>query len=225
MPNNEADHPRRPRRSQEARSAETRGKLIAATLDVLLAEGYHALTTQRICDVAGVSRGAMLHHFPSKVSLVVTAIDHLLTTATEEIRDQAKRVHGGEISLEAFLDYLWREQFSGRLFYLTLEHVTLARTHDEIRAPLIPVVKRFHAALDETWTEVFPTTSLAPGGIATVLNLTLCLMRGMGLQTVLRPNDDAYYQSLLSAWKALLPGVVEGRFPLSPSALSPLSPV
>jgi hypothetical protein len=42
-----------------------------------------------------------------------------------------------------------------------------------------------------------------------ILNLTLCLMRGMGVQMVLRP-EPGYYQDMIEAWKALLPQLVDG---------------
>ena len=212
-----------PRRTQEMRSAETRAKLIEATLDVLLAEGYQNFTTQRVCDVAGVSRGAMLHHFPSRARLLASAIEHLLTVATDDIRRQACRVRSGEIPLRAFIDYLWTEQFSNRLFYITLEHVTLARTDDDVRAELMPVVRRFHQALDETWQEFFHTASLPDPTVAIILNLTLCLLRGMGLQTVLRPGDEAYYGGLLSAWKSILAALVEGRPPDGAALAGPVA--
>ncbi len=211
---------KRPRRSQEERTLETRGKLIAATLDVLLEEGYLKLATQRICDAAGVSRGAMLHHFRDKQSLIVAAIDELLVSATAEIRSQADRVRAQEITPEEFVDYLWFEHFSGRLFYLTLEHVTAARTDDEIRAALIPVVRRFHLALDEIWGALFSAAALPRSRVATVLNLTLCLLRGMGVQTVLRPDDPAYYDDLRGVWKIMLRAILDGRVRLETTGRS-----
>ncbi|WP_413207208.1 TetR/AcrR family transcriptional regulator [Rhodospirillum sp. A1_3_36] len=207
-------NPSRPRRTQEERTQETRAKLISATLDVLLEEGYQNLTTQRICDKAGVSRGAMLHHFPNKITLIVASIEDLLINSTEDIRAQAHRVRDEEISVESFVDYLWTEHFSGRLFYLTLEHVTVARTDNEVRAAMIPVVKRFHQALDETWREFFPAAHLGKGEVTTVLNLTLCLLRGMGVQTVLRPSDPAYYDALRGVWKTMLTAILDGRLAL-----------
>ncbi|MGQ9365264.1 TetR/AcrR family transcriptional regulator [Azospirillum sp. ST 5-10] len=210
------------RRTQEMRSAETRAKLIDATLDVLLAEGYQNFTTQRVCDVAGVSRGAMLHHFPSRERLLAHAIEHMLTVAAEDIRAQASRVRSGEIPVRDFIDYLWAEHFSNRLFYVTLEHVTIARTDAGVRAELMPVVKRFHQALDETWQEFFHTASLPDPTVAVILNLTLCLLRGMGVQSVLRPGDDSYYGALLTAWKAILAALVGGE-PLDHGVLAGLT--
>lgn len=197
-------------RTQQMRTAETQDKLIRATLDVLYAGGHEAFSTQRVCDVAGVSRGAMLHHFPTRASLLVAAIGRLLDDATADIRALATRVHHHEITVDAFVDALWRDHFANRLFYITLEYITVARADSAVRDALIPVVRHFHEALDETWGQVFPAGAVPANGVAVILNLTLCLLRGMGVQTVLRPGDTAYYGSLLTVWKAIMAALTAG---------------
>lgn len=203
--------PSRAHRTQQMRTAETQDKLVRATLDVLYSGGHEGFTTQRVCDVAGVSRGAMLHHFPTRATLLVAAIGRLLDDAIADIRALAGRVHSHEMSLDAFVDALWRDHFANRLFYITLEYITVARADIDVRQSLIPVVRRFHAALDETWREVFPTAAMPANGVAVILNLTLCLLRGMGVQTVLRPDDAPYYESLLVVWKAVMAALIAGE--------------
>lgn len=195
------------RRTQAMRSAATRRKLLEATLDALMSSGYTRMTTAEIAERAGVSRGALMHHYASKDDLVAAACQHLLRQATQDIRAQACRVEAGELTLSGFLDSLW-SQFSGRLFYITLEHVTEARHNGDLRGKMIPVVREFHGALDEIWREFFRGTSLNTAEVATTLNMTLCLLRGMGVQTVLR-DDPGYYARLLDAWKEQLSGIVD----------------
>lgn len=201
--------PARARRTQEMRSAEMRDKLLYAALDVLMEAGYGRLATQAVCERAGVSRGALLHHYPTRADLLAAAIERLLDDEIVEIRGMAASVRSGAIGLDAFVDDLWR-RFSGRLFYITLEHITAARTDPDLRDVLLPIVKRFHVALDQMWTEFFAARGTADRATTTVLNLTLCLLRGMGAQTVLKPDPD-YYQELLRAWKTILATLVEGR--------------
>lgn len=196
-----------PRRTQEMRSAETRRKLILATLEALEDIGYQRTTTPEIARRAGISRGAQVHHFPAKADLVVAAAEHLLEESTGEIRELAESVKCGEMTLEGFVDHLW-EKFSGRLFFVTLEYVNEARHNPHLRENLLPVVRRFHGALDEIWREFFHETSLTSSQVDTILNLTLCLLRGMGVQSVLR-DEPQYYQRLLLTWKELLSRIIE----------------
>jgi AcrR family transcriptional regulator len=191
-----------PRRTQEERSAHTRGRLIQAALDELMVQGYAGLTTSAIADRAQVSRGALTHHFASKEDLVVQAVEHMLHEATAEIRTLADSVAARRLPLDDFLDRLW-EMFRGRLLLVTLEHVTAARHNPSLKARLVPVVREFHGALDSIWREFFRAAGLSAEEVETSLNATLCLLRGMGVQTVLR-EDPAYYAGLLAWWKAEL---------------------
>nr|WP_047573097.1 TetR/AcrR family transcriptional regulator [Methylobacterium sp. ZNC0032] len=198
----------RSERRQQARSVATYERLIGATLDVIHAVGYHAATTQEIAERAQVSRGALLYHFPARADIILAAMERLLDDGTADIRAVARRVQKGELSLEGFVDFLW-ELFSGRFFYLSLEMITEARNDAELRERMIPVVKRFHEALDATWVEFCNPEKRTPREARIILNLTVCLVRGMGVQTVLR-QDPGYFTDMIEAWKALLPQIVAG---------------
>ncbi|WP_313589508.1 TetR/AcrR family transcriptional regulator [Aquidulcibacter sp.] len=56
------------------RSAATKAKLIAATIEALHRYGYAATTTILVAKNANVSRGAMLHHYPNKVALILACM-------------------------------------------------------------------------------------------------------------------------------------------------------
>lgn len=196
-------------RQQQARSLVTRERLIKATLEVIYDVGYHAATTQEIAERAKVSRGALLHHFPSRADIILAAMEALLDDGTTEIRKVAQEMRSGEVTLDAFVDFLW-SLFSDRFFYLSLEMITEARNDDALRDRMIPVVRRFHEALDAIWVEFCDADKRPARQARIILNLTVCLVRGMGVQTVLRP-EPGYYRDLLEAWKALLPSLIEGK--------------
>lgn len=198
----------RSERQQQARSVATYERLIGATLDVIHAVGYHAATTQEIAERAQVSRGALLYHFPARADIILAAMERLLDDGTAEIRAVARRVQKGELSLEGFVGFLW-ELFSGRFFYLSLEMITEARNDADLRERMMPVVKRFHEALDATWVEFCNPEMRTPREARIILNLTVCLVRGMGVQTVLR-QDPGYFTDMIEAWKTLLPQIVAG---------------
>jgi AcrR family transcriptional regulator len=58
------------------RSAAMRKRLIDAAIDCLGRLGYGATTLQVVTDAAGVSRGAVLHHFPNKVDLMIAVAEY-----------------------------------------------------------------------------------------------------------------------------------------------------
>lgn len=62
---------------QAQKSASTRLQIVEAALRCFVDLGYSGTTTTVIAEKAGLSRGAMLHHFPSKIDIVRAAVEHL----------------------------------------------------------------------------------------------------------------------------------------------------
>lgn len=198
---------KKPRRPQGERTAEMTQRLLDATLDLIHETGMAATSTVAIAKRAGVSRGAILHHYPQKFDLITAAVDHLLESEAEHIRELAEAFATGTVTLDALIDEFWRI-FSGRLFMITLDYLSVARTDEELRRHLGPVSLKFNKALDTIWSTFFRLGEKEKGRIDITLNLTLCLMRGMGVQTVLRHREPAYFEELISTWKQMLAGVL-----------------
>lgn len=203
-------------RTQEERTAATRARLIEATLDLLLAKGYAATTTVDIAARAGLTRGALSHHFSGKDELVVEAFDHHLTLVTADIRTYASHVRSGTMKLDDFIDRVWTIM-SGRFFMLTLEEITAARHNDYLRTRMATRTVEFHARLDDIWRYFFSETGLKSGEVEVMLNATLCLLRGMGVQTILR-DDPVYYRRLLRFWKSILAEQIQAAIRAANSA-------
>lgn len=193
----------------QARSVAMRKNLIDATLDVIFDLGYRVASTPEFSRRAGVSRGALVHHFPTRSDIIIAAMEQLLGDGTREIRAATAKVAKQELSLDDFVEFLW-QMFSGRFFYISLEFINEARTDTELRARMIPVVKDFHTALDNIWAEFENQSDGMPQRTRVALNLTICLVRGMGVQTVLK-SDPEYFRSMLDAWKAILSDLVQDK--------------
>ncbi len=192
----------KPTRTQEERAAATRERLIGATLDLLLSKGYAATTTVDIAARAGLTRGALSHHYAGKDELVVEAFDRHLTMVGADIRTYAGLVRSGSLSLSDFIDRVWTIM-SGRFMMLTLEEITAARHNDYLRGQLVKRTQVFHNQLDSLWRHFFAETDVESSEVEVMFNATLCLLRGMGVQTVLR-DDAVYYRRLLRFWKTIL---------------------
>jgi AcrR family transcriptional regulator len=190
------------RRTQEERREETRSRLLRAAVDSLREDGFSRLTTPDIARRAGVSRGALTHNFAGREDLLVNAIAWMLNDATEGLHRLCDAHPAPTMPIDELVDYLWDMMASG-LFQVTMEFLPEARHNSAFRERLLPVVREFHAALDAAWARLSVVAGIPPDEAHVSLNATMCLIRGMIAQNVLR-NDPAYYEAMLFWWKRRL---------------------
>lgn len=91
------------------RSANTRRKLLDATIQCLYELGYHQTSTVIVTVRAGVSRGSMLHHFPSKADLMMAAANHIREHRREAHRAHLKKFATDRERFLQLIDVLWNE--------------------------------------------------------------------------------------------------------------------
>src|SRR3954451_22305274 len=103
----------------QQRAGETRARLLEAALACLAEEGYAATTTARIQARSGVSRGSLLHQFPSKDHLLLAAVQHLAEARAGEL--VAGRLGTGPAAdIDTAIETLW-DTLHGPLFSAALE--------------------------------------------------------------------------------------------------------
>jgi AcrR family transcriptional regulator len=196
----------RPARTQQQRRDETRGALLDAAIESLIEVGFSRTTTLEVQRRAGVSRGALLHHFPSKATLLVAAIDHLATMRAAELASLAAKLPGGQARTDAVLELLW-ESFSGRFFHVAMELRTAARTDAELRPVLVAAERHLRdGILHQTRALLGPELAAHPQ-LGRALDLTLQLMIGAAMTASLHAGDPAV-RAVVDDWKQLFPVVL-----------------
>ncbi|HEY2774589.1 MAG TPA: helix-turn-helix domain-containing protein [Candidatus Binatia bacterium] len=125
-------------RTQEERSATTRKALLDAAVECLIDGGYQGFHTTTVADRAGVSRGAQLHHFPSRACLVAAAVAHVFAGLTEDYRRAFAALGAGQRSPARAVGLLQASCMDPRHFAV-LDLYAAARTDAELRESLVPV--------------------------------------------------------------------------------------
>jgi AcrR family transcriptional regulator len=187
------------RTSQRQRSAETVAKLLDATVTLLHDRGLARLSTVEIAESAGVSRGALTHHFSSKEAIIADAVSRQLRACTAALHDQALSIRRSGGSSDELVDYIWN-MMEDRLFYVTMEYLPEARHNSDFRRRIMPVVKEFHEGLNTVWGELAERSGVEVERALVLMNATMCLMRGMIAQTTVK-DDPGYFANLLEFWK------------------------
>lgn len=179
--------------SREERTAESRARILDAAVACLVESGYAGATTLRIQARAEVSRGRLLHHFPSRELLLVAASHHLavqrLAAAVERIDDDGAGLTG-PARLDRGVDLLWRT-FSQPYFWAAVELWTAARTDDDLRAALLPQERELGAAIRAGLDRFFGPDLTAHPRYPQVRDLLFTSMRGVGLTYAIDPRDPA----------------------------------
>lgn len=105
-----AQPPAKPARQRNAdRSAATREKILTATIDCLASLGYHETTTVLVTKRAGVSRGAMLHHFPSKADLMMAVMQYIRRRMAGVHAEKLTPIKDDRQRFAALVEILWSE--------------------------------------------------------------------------------------------------------------------
>ncbi len=96
--------PRTERRKNSERSASTRRLILDATITCLNEWGYGGVTNIKVADAAGVSRGAMMHHFPTRQALIIATVEHAYHRLRDFRAEEMAKVPPGLSRFRAILD-------------------------------------------------------------------------------------------------------------------------
>jgi AcrR family transcriptional regulator len=186
---------------QEQRSRAMRQRLLEATIECLVERGWSGTSTTLVSRRAGVSRGAQLHHFPTKADLVVAAVDHMGARRNEQLFERAARLPRGRRRTRAVLDLL-AEHFTSPLFVAALELWVAARTDEQLHRAVAPLEQRIGRETHRQTVELLGVDESRPGA-RELVQATLDLVRGLGLANTLS-DDSARRRRVLDRWATTL---------------------
>lgn len=186
------------RRTQQERSAAMQKRLLDATIEALVEKGYGGTTTLEVQKRAGVSRGALLHHYGSRADLMVAAVDHLLHVRTAEVTALVASTPtlGPGARIDWAVRTLW-STFDGPLFKAALELWVAARNDPELLEVLLPQERLMGQAIRELGVDLFGVAAEKPE-FADTLELVLDAMRGAAARSVLLA--PAASDRLVASW-------------------------
>jgi AcrR family transcriptional regulator len=175
------------RRAQSDRRAETVELLLDATISAINEIGYHSATVAEICRRAGVTDGALFHHFDTRADLVLRALDRMTEERINRYVEYAEAIRAGggdALDLLAMVGRLARDDVATVWAEITIA----ARTDAELR-------ERVGPAIEARWALIRAAASSFPAIAAmepTRRDTWLQLMRGaIELAPVIEPVVDS----------------------------------
>jgi AcrR family transcriptional regulator len=162
--------------------------LLDATIRCLVEEGYANTTTARVVELAGVSRGAHLHHFQTRSALVAAAVEHLRARRAAELMAAADALPSGPERVTQALDLLWRS-YTSPLFQGALDLWAAGRTDTELRSHLVKIERDFDRQTIELARRMFPEAAERPD-FDNLIELAASTIRGLTLLDTLHPGRE-----------------------------------
>lgn len=191
-----------PRRTQAERSETMRLRLIEATVLCLGSEGYAGTTVSTIVTAAGVSRGAPIHHFPTKAALIEAAAEHLIRKLYVCLGKAVASLSDSDDRLADMILASWREIFGTRESMALMELMTASRRDAELASVLHKLWEAGYAVLDAATQHYFEPCD--NGMNATHLFvLTHWLLGGMAMERHLTDGEHVI-EHFLQLWCTVL---------------------
>lgn len=178
-----------------------RQRLLDASVECLVEHGFAGTSTTLVSERAGVSRGAQLHHFPTKNDLVVAAVEHLTVARGAELQRASALLPQGAKRTRAVLEMLG-DHFVSPVFIAALELWVAARTDPQLHAAVSPLEQRVGRETHKLTVELLGADESRPG-VRELVQATLDLVRGLGLADTIG-DDRARRSRILQQWAKVL---------------------
>lgn len=186
---------KRERRTQAERSAETRALLVCATTRLLARVGYAAVTTSAIAAEAGVTTGALHHHFGTKEALLFAVLDAMNERVLARF---AALQHTGPTLPEVThaVRELWAV-YGDPEYWSVWEIIIGTRGDPELRRRVIAHREATMKKVFAFWAGDLPLGKTEQSALRDILSFMLNSIRGLFLEHFLN-KDAAFFRRQLA---------------------------
>jgi AcrR family transcriptional regulator len=152
---------------RQARSASTIDAIFEATIQVLIREGTHRLTTTRVAERAGVSVGTMYQYFPHKQALLYALNERYLDRLAEKMERVCLAQHGKSTRemIEALVTAYWQAKIERR-------DVTRALYSSAVELDNDALIEAFARRMDAATMAMLQSAPTAGYGDIALVNIT-----------------------------------------------------
>lgn len=178
---------------QATKAAQTRTRLIEATVRCLVKHGYANTTTPKVAEEAGLSRGAMMHHFENGTALIKAAITEL---HEKRLRAFRRAVDKPDHEVSDLVESYWR-QLQKPAFIAFHELAVAARTDAELASILKPLQDEFREKFNAQAEQLFSEWADSPANFSLAMTLSQTILEGMAISVQTGGMDVAKVEPML----------------------------
>lgn len=195
-----------PKLTRKAQRDATRAALLQVAVALLIERGTAGVTTLEVQQRADVSRGALLHHFPTRAHLLSATVTELIQRNEDALwREQAHCVQDADPLAQAIQSLV--AAASTASYVAEMELWTVSRTDPALRDVLRAAEQNALSARQRVLDELFAPLRDEPG-YALVVNLSIEFVRGLALSNLLR-NDSRRSDERVAQWVTVCRQIIE----------------
>ncbi len=186
---------------QKLKSEATKAKILEAARHELASKGYAGFRISNIATLAGVSKGALTHHFESKEHLIKQVIEGIYVIETKESFERLTQFSDGNI-LNHLIDDLCH-YYLGDSFKISISLLGLEEYEPELHRDIAKITREFRLIIEGKWLEKLKEFGLSEQDAKTILSLSQTVLRGIKMRLYLVDDSD-YINFTLTEWKKML---------------------
>ena len=183
---------------QALKSAQTRARLVEATIRCLVTYGYSSTTTLKVANEAGLSRGAMLHHFENGGALMQATIAELME---RRLRGFRRAVDNPAPDVCTLVRTYWKQLLSPT-FTAFVELAIASRTDKDLARILAPAQEEFRNRWYDLAVQLFPEWQENRSSFDLALALTQNMVEGMAINCMIHGCAEAMIDPVLDNLEA-----------------------
>jgi AcrR family transcriptional regulator len=201
---------RRPRRTQLERTAETRARILAATVESIGDVGFQRTTSAEITRRSGVTWGAVQHHFGSKDGILGAILEDSFNRFSEGLMEAFANL-GGSASLgrriDAFIESAWAHFDSAHYraaFEILLKDSAAQRSGSPSSENDLSWQGEILKAWTRIWRRLFPDVDLGRRRALMIQHYTISVLSGLASMQLLAGEAAPFVQDELELLKRTL---------------------
>ena len=190
---------------QKEKSDRARNAICSAAIQSLIEFGYSETSLNRIARLAGLSKGALQHHYASKEDLIAETANVLLSQSFTLLptRRPLKTV-------EQTLMYSWKRFVRAPAYRALLEIFIAVRTDEDLRHRISSSLGDWRERLDRQAIDAFESVEGDGREVVLLLNMTRAFMRGLLIEEVYGVSEQRM-QRALEKWISLVAPLLKLR--------------
>ncbi len=179
--------PARERRSHAERTAETRARIIGAVVESIAERGFQRTTASEIAQRAGVTWGAVQHHFGGKDGMLIAVLEDSFDRFAQKLEDIPIEGTSLEKRAALFIDRAW-EHFGSAQYRSTFEILLNVLVREDLDEHSTWQERMFRA-WDRIWRRLFGDAPIARRRHFVLQHYTISVLSGLASTLMLEGGE------------------------------------